>query len=88
VAEEKSLATNVPPDSKLLFGDDLNKRLTEIHGTNKIKKQKRFVLQGKNAYRFSKTPVNQRNYGYRQGQKYPPQKGKSSASQSYKKKKN
>ena len=40
MAEEKSLATNVPPDSKLLFGDDLNKRLTEIHGTNKLKAKK------------------------------------------------
>ena len=71
VPEERALANNVPYDSKLLFGDDISKRLNEVNGTTKLKSGKHRMPKAKNAYRFPKTPGNQRTYGYQQGQKYP-----------------
>ena len=42
--EERALANNVPYDSKLLIGDDISKRLTEINGTTKLKSGKKRIL--------------------------------------------
>ena len=66
------IINNIPYDSKLLFGDDISKRLNEVNGTTKLKSGKhRRMPKAKNAYRFPKTPGNQKTYGYQQGQKYP-----------------
>ena len=34
--EYKTLKHNVPPNSKLLFGDDRNNRITLLHASNKV----------------------------------------------------
>ena len=38
--EQRSIGKNVPPDDKLLFGDNLNKKLTEAAGMQKLKPRK------------------------------------------------
>ena len=40
VREQRSLGKNVPHESKMLFGDDLSKKLTEAAGAHKLRPKK------------------------------------------------
>ena len=75
--EQRGLCHNVPNDSKLLFGDDLNKRLTDT--TTKLKKVE--SCKSKNGNTFSKYPKNGRNKGAQKGNK---KKSKKSSKKSQK----
>ena len=60
--EQRGISKDVPNGAKLLFGDDLNKKLTEMAGANKLK----IRPFSKNTYRPYKNPKGQVSQGYKQ----------------------
>ena len=72
ICSQKSIAKNVPSDSKLLFGDELSKRVKEANAANKLKIQSwkgtassSTSTNSKNSKGSSKHPRGQ-NQGYKQ----------------------
>ena len=72
IRSQKSIAKNVPADSKLLFGDELSKRVKEANAANKLKIQSwkgtassSTSTNSKNSKGSSKHPRGQ-NQGYKQ----------------------
>jgi len=51
--EQRSLGKDIPVDAKHLFGDDLNKKLTEAAGVNKLKPWKGHLSRTQTASRSS-----------------------------------
>ena len=87
--EQRGLGKDVPIDNNMLFGDDLNKRLTEIAGVNKLKiKRKSFKNNSKNYYRSQKSPRDQRYSGYKNKQWYKNQTYQTQKKQPQKKNRN
>jgi len=76
--EQRSLGKDIPVDAKHLFGDDLNKKLTEAAGVNKLKPWKGHLSRTQTASRSSysknwtgpQKSQRGRQSGYRQPQKY------------------
>ena len=72
LAEQKALAHDVHPDSKLFFGDDLPKRIAEITSTSKLLKPTvaNNKFKSKNLNRFTKNLVNQSQPRYHKYKKW------------------
>lgn len=82
VREQGCLGKNVPPDSKLLFGDDLSKKLTEAAGVSKLKPKKalqKYRPDHKNNYKGNNSHFPKNWEGLRKSQRgrqsgYQPQR--------------
>ena len=48
----KQLTKNVPAESKLLFGDDLNKRISQTNNTNGALAKPAFIRPNRNNSRY------------------------------------
>ena len=58
-AKMKQLTKNVPAESELLFGDDLNKRISQINNTNSALAKPAFTRPSQNGrYNKSQVPYN------------------------------
>ena len=61
-AKMKQLTKNVSPESELLFGDDLNKRISQIKNINSALAKSTFRPNKNNGrYNKNQTPYNTRN---------------------------
>ena len=78
-AKMKQLTKNVPAESELLFGDDLNKRISQINNTNSALARPAFRLnQNSGRYDRNQAPYNTTSNNNHQQSKngYPPSPGR------------
>ena len=75
-AEMKQLIKNVPAESELLFGDDLNKRISQINNTNSALAKPAFrTNQNSGRYNKNQAPYNTTSNDHQQSKNgYPPEK--------------
>ena len=82
----KQLTKNVPAESELLFGDDLNKRISQINNTNSALAKPAFrPNQNSGRYNKNQAPYNTTSNNNHQQSKngYPPDKRKMVPSEQY-----
>ena len=73
-AKMKQLTKNVPAESELLFGDDLNKRISQINNTNSALAKPAFrPNQNSGRYNKNQAPYNTTSNNHQQSKNgYPP----------------